>query len=162
MLDQNLGSDLNDQMGREFYSSYLYLAMAAHFDGENLPGMATWMRAQADEEREHAMRFFDFILDRGGTVRLGAIDAPPEKFGSALEVFEQSLDHEREISASINALFEHADRATEVFLHWFATEQVEEERSVEQIVEALRMAGGTGAALLMLDRELGTRSSGSA
>lgn len=157
MLDQTLESDLNDQMGREFYSSYLYLAMGAHFDGENLPGMATWMRAQADEEREHAMKFFDFVLDRGGTVHLGSIDAPPEKFGSPLEIFEQALTHEREISAAINALFEGADKATEVFLHWFATEQVEEERSVEQIVEALRMAGGSGAALLMLDRELGSR-----
>jgi ferritin len=157
MLDRNLEAELNAQMDREFFSSYLYLAMAAHFEGQNLGGMATWMRKQADEEREHAMRFFDFIVERGATVRLGAIEAPPERFGTPLEVFEQALDHEREITAAINGLFEHADRATEVFLHWFATEQVEEERSVEQIVEALRRAGDSGAALLMLDRELGAR-----
>jgi ferritin len=157
MLDRNLEADLNAQMDREFFSSYLYLAMAAHFETQNLGGMATWMRRQADEEREHAMKFFDFILDRGATVRLGAIEAPPDGFGTPLEVFEQALGHEREITAAINGLFEHADKATEVFLHWFATEQVEEERSVEQVVEALKRAGDSGAALLMLDRELGAR-----
>ena len=159
MLDPTLEDALNDQMGREFFSSYLYLAMAAHFDQGNLPGMAAWMRAQAEEEREHAMKFFDHVLDRGGSVRLAAIDAPPEKFGAPLDVFAQALGHEREITAAIDRLFAKADKPTEVFLQWFATEQVEEEKTAGEIVEKLRRAGDSDAALLFLDQQMGSRGS---
>lgn len=160
MLTPDLETRLNEQMRREFASSYLYLQMAAHFEAAGFPGFATWMRAQAAEEQGHAMRFFDFILDRGGAVTLGSLEAPPAGSGSPLEVFEASLAHERKITASIDGLYEGADRATAAFLDWFATEQVEEEATVSQIVESLRLAGESGPALLILDRELGVRSAG--
>jgi ferritin len=159
MLDATLEAALNDQMNLEFASAHQYLAMAAHMDARNLVGSATWMRMQAQEETEHAMRFFDHILDRGGRVRLGTIDAPPEDHGSPLETFSRALEHERKVSAAILELSKQADRTTEVFLEWFITEQVEEERTVEQIVGSMELAGDSGAALLILDRELGARTS---
>jgi ferritin len=158
MLDASLEAALNDQMNLEFASAHLYLAMAAHMDARNLVGSATWMRMQAQEETEHAMRFFDHILDRGGRVRLGTIEAPPEEFGSPLEAFSRALEHERKVSAAILELSKQADRTTQVFLEWFITEQVEEERTVEQIVGSMELAGDSGAALLILDRELGART----
>lgn len=136
--------------------------MSAHFERANLPGFASWMRAQADEERSHGMRFFDFILSRGGRVHLAGIDDPPAEFGSPLEVFENALEHERVITASIEALYEVADHATLPLLQWFTTEQIEEEQTVGGIVESLRMAGEAGPALLALDRELGARGRESA
>jgi ferritin len=160
MLTPELETALNEQINKEFFSSYLYYAMSAHFEDANLPGFAGWMRAQADEEHQHAMRFFDHVVQRGGNVRLGEIAAPPEKFGAPLEVFEQALDHERFITRSIESIFPLADQATVALLQWFATEQVEEEQTVGLIVESLRMAGEDWPALLLLDRELGARQSG--
>jgi ferritin len=162
MLDPTLERALNDQLSREQYSSYLYLSIAAHFEAGGFPGFATWMRAQAEEEHLHAMRFFDFITDRGGRVRLQAIAEPPGDFGTALEAFEASLDHERFITSSIETLYEGADRTTRAFLDWFLTEQVEEEKTVSAIVDSLRLAADSGPALLLLDRELGARTSGAA
>lgn len=159
MLSDQLETALNEQLNKEAYSSYLYLAMSAHFEQANLPGFARWMRLQAAEEQGHAMKFFDHILERGGIVRLGSIAEPPHVFGGPLDVFEQALEHERMISASIDALFPVADPATVSLLQWFATEQVEEEQTVGQIVESLCMAGTEGPALLLLDRELGARMS---
>ena len=158
MLSSDLEARLNEQMRREFASSHLYLQMASHFAAAGFPGFSSWMRAQAAEEQVHAMRFFDFILDRSGTAVLGSSDAPSAEFGSPLEVFEASLAHERMITASIDALYEGADRATSAFLDWFATEQVEEEATVAQIVESLKLAGDSGPALLIMDRDLGSRS----
>jgi ferritin len=158
MLDATLADALNDQMNLEFASSHLYLAMAAHMDARNLVGSASWMRMQAQEETEHAMRFFDHILDRGGRVRLGTIEAPPEDFGTPAEAFSRALEHERKVTAAILELSKRADRTTEVFLEWFITEQVEEERTVEQIVGSMELAGDSGAALLILDHELGART----
>lgn len=158
MLDAKLEAALNDQMNLELSSAHVYLAMAGHLDARNLVGGATWMRAQAREEIDHAMRFFDHILDRGGRVRLGTIEAPPQDFGSALETFSRALEHERKVTAAILELSKQADRTTEVFLEWFIAEQVEEERTVEQIVGSLELAGDGGAALLMIDRELGART----
>lgn len=157
MLDQTLEQALNDQLNREQYSSYLYLSIAAHFEAAGFPGFAAWMRAQAEEEHLHAMRFFDFIADRGGRVRLLAIAEPPSDFGTALEAFEASLEHERFITRSIESLYEGADRTTRAFLDWFLTEQVEEEKTVSAIVDSLRLAADSGPALLLLDRELGAR-----
>jgi ferritin len=157
MLTGDQEQALNDQLNRETYSSYLYLAMAAHFESAGFGGFATWMRAQADEEHVHAMRFFDYINDRGGRVRLLAIAEPPVDFGTPLQVFEASLDHERFITRSIEALYDQGDRSTQAFLDWFLTEQVEEEKTVSQIVESMRLAGDSGPALLLLDRELGGR-----
>lgn len=157
MLADRLEIALNEQLNEEWYSSYLYLAMSAHFEQANLPGFAHWMRMQAAEEQVHAMKFFDHILDRGGIVRLAQIAEPPIVFGSPLDVFEQALEHERMISSSIDALFPVADQATIPLLQWFATEQTEEEQTVRQVVESLCMAGKDGPALLFLDRELSTR-----
>lgn len=157
MLPRDLEEALNDQINKEVYSSYLYLQMAAHFDASSLPGCSSWMRLQAAEEYAHAMRFYDHLLQRDGVVRLAAIAAPPTSFGSPLEVFEQVLEHEQQVTASIAALFGPADQATVPLLQWFATEQVEEEQTVRQIIDSLRLAGQDGPALLLIDRELGSR-----
>jgi ferritin len=159
MLDATLEQTLNEQLNREQYSSYLYLAIAAHFEAAGFPGFAGWMRVQADEEHLHAMKFFDFIFDRDGRVRLGAIAEPPADFGTPLQAFEASLEHERFITRSIEEIYEGADRSTQAFLDWFLTEQVEEEKTVSAIVDSLRLAADSGPALLLLDRELGGRAS---
>jgi ferritin len=160
MLSPDLEAALNQQVNREFFSSYLYLQMAAHFDRANLAGFGKWMRTQASEEYLHALRFFDHILQRGGEVRLADISAPGQEFGSPLEVFEQALDHERSITRAIEELFSITDQPTRPLLQWFSTEQIEEEQTLGHIVESLRLAGADGPALLLLDRELGARNPG--
>jgi ferritin len=166
MLSKTIQSALNDQIKHEFFASYLYLAMSAHFETINLPGFARWMRAQSDEERDHAMKFFDYINDREGSVELQAIDQPPGEFQSPLDVFQQSLEHERRVSALIHRIYELAvrenDYPTQTFLQWFIDEQVEEEKNASQVVEQLKLTGGNSAALLMLDREMAARGSGGA
>lgn len=161
MLPTELESAMNEQITAEQYSSHLYLAMSAWCEDQNLPGFAHWFRMQADEEREHAMKFFAHVVDRGGRVTLGAIEAPPKDFGSALEAFEQSLEHERKVTGMIDALYgaavQQADYASQVFLQWFVEEQVEEEKQATEIVQTLSSLGGDPASLLMLDRELGAR-----
>ena len=161
MISQTLTDALNDQLKQELYSSYLYLSMSAYCDEKNLTGFAHWMRLQADEERDHAMKFFDFIQDRDGRAVLQAIPQPPRDFGSPVDLFEQVLAHEQEITSLIDQLYRKAaaeqDHATQVFLQWFISEQVEEEKTASQLLETLRMAGDNNVALLMLDRELGAR-----
>ncbi len=152
---------IGEQIKHEFYSAYLYLSMAGSFEAANFTGFAHWMRQQSREELEHAMKFFDFLLDRGERVELQAIEAPPYAFRSPLDTFEQALDHEKEITSRINDLYELAvrenDYPAQVLLSWFVTEQVEEEKSATEIVERLRMTGEDSAALLLLDSELGER-----
>lgn len=152
---------MGEQIKHEFYSAYLYLSMAGSFEAANLSGFAHWMRHQAREEMQHAMKFFDFLLDRGEEVRLHAIDAPPYAFRSPLDTFEQALEHEKEVTSLVHDLYETAvrerDYPAQVLLNWFVEEQVEEEKSATEIVERLRMAGEDGAALLLLDREMGER-----
>lgn len=152
---------IDEQIGREFYAGYLYLSMAASFEAASLDGFASWMRKQADEEREHAMKLFNFLLDRGERVELQPIDAPPSAFRSALDTFEQALEHEKEVTAHINELYEIAareqDRPARILLNWFVEEQVEEEKSAAAIVDRLGMAGDDSAAILMLDKEMGER-----
>ncbi|MBI3983072.1 MAG: ferritin [Gemmatimonadetes bacterium] len=154
---------LNDQLQREFHSAYLYLSMSAYCSAENLPGFAKWMRLQAQEEVGHAMRIFDYLDDRAGRVVLQAVERPPSQFKSPLEVVEGVRKHEEGVTASIHKLYAiaqaEADYATQTFLHWFITEQVEEEKSTTQLAERLCMAGDNKGALLLLDREVGTRSS---
>ena len=163
MLSPDLQRALNEQLKQELYSSYLYLSMAAYCESINLSGFAHWMRQQADEEREHAMKFYDHILDRGGRVALQALPQPPSEFPSPTGIFEQALAHEQEITSLINELYRRADAeqdpASQVFLQGFITEQVEEEKTAAQIVQTLRMAGDDKVALLMIDRELAARSS---
>jgi ferritin len=152
---------LSEQIKHEFYSSYLYLSMAGSFEVANFPGFAHWMRQQSEEEREHATKIFDFLLDRGEHVQLQSIDQPPYAFRSPLDAFEQALEHEKEITSRIHKLYElsvqEKDYPAEVFLSWFVKEQVEEEKAATEIVERLRMAGEDSAALLLLDKELGER-----
>ncbi|HEX2182024.1 MAG TPA: ferritin, partial [Rubrobacteraceae bacterium] len=152
---------MGEQIKHELYAAYLYLSMAGSFEVANLTGFAHWMRHQSREELEHAMKFFDFLLDRGEHPDLQAIEAPPYAFRSPLDTFEQALEHEKEVTGRINALYELAvresDLPAQVMLNWFVTEQVEEEKSATEIVERLRMAGEDSAALLLLDSELGQR-----
>ncbi len=152
---------MNEQIKNELYSAYQYLSMAAYCESANLPGFARWMRAQAREELQHAMKFYDFVLDRNGRVVLHPIDAPVVEFGSPLEVFERALEHEQKVTAMINDLYGLAagenDYASQTFLQWFVTEQVEEEKNAGDVVETLKMVAGSSEALFLLDRELGKR-----
>src|ERR687885_1612416 len=164
MLGKAVQDAMNEQIKNELYSAYQYLSMAAYCESENLPGFAHWMRAQSREEMEHAMKFYDFILDRNGRVVLQAIEQPVVEFDSPLEVFEQALEHEREVTAMINDLYGLAvkenDYASQTFLQWFVTEQVEEEKNAGDVVETLKMVGEKSEALFLLDRELGRRRIG--
>ena len=164
MIGKKIQDAMNEQIKNELYSAYLYLSMAAYCESINLPGCAHWMRMQEQEERLHAFKFFDFIHERGGRVTLRAIDQPPSEFESLLGVFEKTLEHEQKVTAMINDLYalaiQEKDYASQIFLQWFITEQVEEEDSASQIVETLKMIGDKGHALLMLDRELGGRGAG--
>lgn len=154
---------MNEQINKELFSSYLYLSMAAYFEHKNLAGFANWMRIQADEERGHAMKFYDFILERGGKVTLKAIDAPKTDWNSNLEVAEEVAAHEAQVTESIHALYELAlkekDYPSQVLLQWFITEQVEEESSAAAIVADLKLVEDRGSAMLMLDKQLGERVS---
>jgi ferritin len=162
MLGAALHDALNEQIRHEFYSAYLYLAMAAYFDGVNLPGFAHWMRKQSEEEQQHALKFFDYVSNRGGRPRLQAIEAPPAEFGSPLGAMQQTLAHEQRVTAMIHRLYQQAieerDFPTQTFLHWFIDEQVEEEKTVGDIVALLQMVGEHGAALLILVHRLGQRA----
>ncbi|MGH7508424.1 MAG: ferritin [Gemmatimonadales bacterium] len=164
MMSQKMQDAFNEQMKQEFYSSYLYLSMSAYCDAANLPGLAAWMRAQAREEANHAMKIFDHLLDRGGRIQLQPISGPPANFTSPREVFEQAHRHEKEVTASINQVYgmamDERDFASRVFLDWFVQEQVEEEKTSGLLAEQLRMIGEDRPGLLMLDRELGQRRSG--
>lgn len=162
MFSKKSQKAMNDHLNAELYAAYLYLAMAAYFESAHLPGFANWMRLQSREEMGHAMRFYEYINERGGRVVLQAIDQPPVDYKSPLDVFERTLEHECAVTVEINKLYDLAlkekDYASEVFLQWFVTEQVEEEKSAGEVVEALKMIGKDKAGLLMYDRELGKRA----
>lgn len=161
-MKQPVQDAINDQIRNEFYAAYLYLAMAAHFESKSLEGFARWMRLQAQEEVGHAMRLYDFMIDRGARVVLHQIDEPAVDFGEPVEAFRSALEHEQKVTQSINELYklaaEHDDYAAQVELQWFVTEQVEEEDTTGKAVEQLEMAADSSAAILMLDREFGARS----
>lgn len=164
MLSKTIYKALNDQITHEFYASYLYLAMAAYFETQNLLGFARWMEVQSEEERKHAMKFYNYINDRSGSVELQAIAQPPSEFQSPLDVFEQALQHEQRVTGLIHTIYALAlkenDYPTQAMLHWFINEQVEEEKTAQQIIERLKMTAGESSALLMLDNELGARTVG--
>ena len=161
MLNKTVERAINEQIQAELYSAYLYLSMAAYSAAENLPGFAHWMKVQSQEETEHAMKFFNYVNERGGRVVLKALDQPPVEFGSPVDLFKKVLEHEQLVTGLINDLYELAvkenDYATQVLLHWFIEEQVEEEASAAQIVETLKMAGDKGNALIMVDKGLAKR-----
>jgi ferritin len=152
---------LNEQIQKEYHSSYLYLAMAAHFEASNLPGAAQWMRVQNQEELAHALKLFDHMVDRGGRVTLQAIPQPAVEYKSALDVFEKALAHEQFITAAIHKLYalalKEADYPAQVMLQWFVTEQVEEEKTAGEVVEQLKAVGESKNGLFMVDRGLGKR-----
>jgi ferritin len=162
MLSTGLQNGFNEQIQKEFYSSYLYLAMAAHFESANLPGFASWMKKQAEEERSHSMKLWDYVYDRGGKVELKAIEQPPTAYGKPLEVFQLVFAHEKKVTASISALYalavQEGDVAAQIYLQWFVNEQVEEEKNVSQLIEQLKMSGDQGFATLFMDKHvLGAR-----
>ena len=161
MFNRKMQDAVNDQIQREFESAHIYLSMAAYFDAINLPGFAQWMKVQFQEEQVHALKFYDYVCDRGGRVILQALGQPPVEFESPLDVFEQALAHEQKITGHINDLYtlaiEEKDFASQILLQWFVEEQVEEEKNAGDIVEMLKRVGDNDHALIMLDRELGQR-----
>ena len=162
MITKSMQEAINNQINKEMFSSYLYLSMAAYFEENNLSGFAHWMRLQTAEENEHGMKFYDYLVERGGRVSLGAIAAPKATWASSLEAFQEALSHEEMITASINSLYEIAlkekDYASQIFLQWFISEQVEEEKNASDIIHQLKMIDAHGTAVLMLDKQLGKRA----
>lgn len=161
MISSKMTKTMNKQATAEFYSAYLYLQMAAYFESLNLKGLANWMRVQKLEEQVHGMMFFDHIVERGAEVKLGAIDAPPPKWDSPQAVFEAAYQHEVKVTGMINNLVDIAraekDHASDAFLQWFVTEQVEEESSTLTVAQKLKLIGKDSSGLFMLDRELALR-----
>ncbi|MCK4873284.1 MAG: ferritin [Phycisphaerales bacterium] len=162
MLPQTIQDAFNKQINAELFSSYLYLSMGSWFDSQNLNGAAGWMRQQAQEELQHALKFYDFVLERGGRALLSQIDAPKTEWASPLKAFEDSYSHECMVTSLINDLMnlsiKENDHAATAFLQWFITEQVEEEATVDAIVGKLKLVGDNPAALLMLDAQLAQRT----
>lgn len=161
MISEAMQKAINEQINKEMYSSYLYLSMAAFFENKNLPGFAKWMHVQAVEEHGHGMKFFKYLVDRGGRVLLMPISGPETDWNTYLEVFKQVQAHEAAVTASINSLYELAlkekDYPTQVLLQWFINEQVEEEKNAADIVQQLELIDAKGTAVLMLDHQLGKR-----
>ena len=164
-MDSRIEGALNKQINLEFSASYTYLGMALYMDAVHLSGFASWMVAQSDEERTHARRLLRYMLDRNGNVELDSIPKPKVDYGSVNEVFEASLTQEKSNTQSINALYALAneldDYATQAHLKWFLDEQVEEEKSVTDILGRLELAGDDKTAILILDQTLSERSGGS-
>ena len=161
MIHKELEEALNSQINQELTAAYNYLGMSNYFDTQNLDGFAKWMMMQHDEEQVHAMKLLHYLQDRGGTVQLTAIPAPQSEFTTPLAVFETALETEVENTRSINALYEIAlrlnDHATKSHLQWFLDEQVEEEKSMEDIIALLERIGDDTAGLLYLNDKLGSR-----
>ncbi len=160
-INSTLQAAVNQQINKEMYSSYLYLAMSAYCETLNFPGTAHWLRAQSQEEWEHAMRLFQHLIDRDGKVKLETIPQPPSEFGTLKEIFQNVLEHEQSITKSIHELYELAlkenDYPLQIELQWFINEQVEEEKSAAEILEQIKMIGDHKGSLIMLDRHLATR-----
>jgi ferritin len=161
MVSEKMAKALNSQLNFELYSAYVYLAMSAHADAVGLKGFANWFNAQYQEEMMHATKFFNYIMDRA-EVELEAIEKPRKEYKDALEMFTETLKHEQEVTARINELaslaIEEKDHATSTFLQWFINEQVEEEATVKEIIDNIKLAGGTGQGLFMINSELATRT----
>ena len=161
MLSEKMQEALNGQLNAELYSSYLYLSMSSYCESIGLKGFGNWMRCQAQEELVHAMKFDGYIIDRGGKALMRPIEGPPTEWGSPLAVFEHTYNHEQKVTGLINKLVDLAisesDHATNGFLQWFVTEQVEEEASADEVLQKLKLAAGSAQALLMIDQELATR-----
>lgn len=161
-MTSELKAALNAQIGMEFAASYSYLSMASYFEAEAWDGFAAWMTLQSDEERDHAMKFYTYMIDRGVCLQLPAIPSPTNQFDSPLAVFETTYAQEQAVTASINNLYKLAhnssDFATVSFLKWFVDEQVEEEKNVSDMIEKLKRTNGNSEAMLLLDRLAGGRT----
>lgn len=160
-MDKKLEAAFNDQINKEYYSAYLYLAMKTVFAEMNLPGFVNWFDIQVQEEKAHAVGMYDYVLERGGHVELGAIDKPELIGKTPAEIFKQVLEHEKFVTSRINAVYDVAeelkDRAAMLFLNWYIKEQVEEEASASDILAKIEMIGDNTHALMDLDKELAAR-----
>ncbi len=161
MISKTMQDAINEQIKNELYSAYLYLSMSAYFESMNMPGSAQWMRTQFGEEQTHGMKMVDFVNDRDGRVALKAIDQPPTDFASPVAVWEMVLEHEKKVTALINKLYEQAvkenDYATQTFLTWFITEQIEEEKNAALMLERFKQAGTNAGMLLLFDGHFTSR-----
>lgn len=164
MIQPKVQDSINNQINAETYSAYMYWSMAAYFEAEDLPGFAAWMKAQAAEEMGHAAKFFGYLNERGGRVKLTAVEGPPTEWDSPLAAFEAVYEHEQKVTGLIHAMMDLAigenDHATVSYLKWFVDEQVEEEANAEAIVQKLKRVQDAPGGLFMLDRELGARGAG--
>lgn len=161
MISSTMNNALNKQVNAEMFSSYLYLSMSAWCSERSLVGFANWMRVQAKEELSHATKIFDYILERGGSIELDAIEKPAASWGSPLEVSQEVANHEAKVTALINDLVDIAiqekDHAANNFLQWFVAEQVEEEASAGEVFERMKMIGDDSAGMFAMDMELAKR-----
>jgi ferritin len=161
MISKKMNEVLNGQVNAELYSSYLYLSMSSWFSEKSLSGFAGWMRAQAQEELFHSIKILDYILERGGNVQLETIEKPKGSWSSPLEIIQETADHEAKVTGLINDLVDVAlkerDHAANIFLQWFVAEQVEEEASVGEVVEKMKMIGDDSAGMFAMDMEMGKR-----
>jgi ferritin len=161
MISKAMQDAINEQINKEMFSSYLYLSMAAYFESTGLPGAAKWMYAQAGEENIHAMKFFEHLVDRGAKVSLKAIAAPETNWAGPMAAFKAVLEHEQKVTKSIHDLYEVAlkenDYAAQVLLHWFISEQVEEEKNATAIIDSMKRIEDHETAVLQLDHQLGKR-----
>jgi ferritin len=161
MIGKKMRDALNEQVNAELYSAYLYLAMDAYFQSENLPGFANWMRVQTQEEASHARKIYDYVNERGGRVTLKQIAAPPAEWDSPLAAFEAVSKHEQKVTGLINDLvnlaIQEKDHAANMFLQWFLNEQVEEEKNADEIVQKLKLMADAPGAMYMFDKEMAQR-----
>jgi ferritin len=162
MISKNMAKALNQHLNNEFYSAYLYLGMSAKCESMGYRGAANWFYLQYQEETAHAMKFYRYILDQGEEVILEQINKPQVDYDKLIDIFKDTLDHERNVTQYINELVDLAisekDHATNAFLQWFVTEQVEEEATVSEIIDQLKIVGDSGHAMLMIDKELAQRT----
>jgi ferritin len=161
MISKKMQAAFNDQIGAEIFSAHLYLSMAAYLESADLPGLASWMRIQYQEEVSHGIKMFEYLIERDGRAVVPAIEAPQSEWSGVLNVFEAVWDHEQKVTGLINNMVEVAlterDHAANIFLQWFVNEQVEEEATARGIVQQLKMLGDSKAGLFQIDRELGAR-----
>lgn len=162
MINEKLEKEFNVQINKELYSEYLYLAMKTYFMEQNLMGFVNWFDVQVQEEHAHAMGMFNYLNERGGKIELLPIDKPEFSGKTPLEIFEEVLKHEQYVTSRINTVYDVAeeirDRAAMKFLDWYIDEQVEEEASVDGVLSTLRLIGDDKKALLLLDKDLATRT----
>ena len=162
MLNKKLEKELNKQLNAELDAAYLYLSMSAYLASNKLPGFSNWMKIQFEEEQFHALKLYDYIIDRGGNVTLTAINTPKNKWKDIVDVYTDVLAHEEKITSFINNLVDIAiqekDHATVNMLQWYVAEQVEEEAGVSEIIDQLNLMGDKGSGIFMLDREMKQRT----